>query len=586
MESIGPNPGRTRRPTRPASARMTPPDESRRDPPARPASRRAPPRRPGGCRALAGRRTCPGLGGAPAARLGPRERPDSRLAAVVAAEPGPRRAGLPRRGLSRATGSRSGTTPGTGGTTCPTTASSSRRWPRWSARACVGAVSVLVSSLLFERLAEIRFAERARPAALLFALGAAGDLYIGRLTFALGVTFGLAAVLAAARRRPGPTAVLSVGCAAASPVAALFLVLLAAADLLANRAARRAALLGLPALGLAVGLAVLFPEGGHQTFYGPSVIAAFGVPLLMLGLLPARERLLRCGIGLYVLAVLASYAFSTPMGSNVVRLGVLLAAPILVGTVGAEDMRLALARLSGLLGRIGRRGSSAVVARRPAADRPGAGAPGPGARGDRDDRLAGQRPTGPVPPGRRGPVARRLVLPAGERLPQRPGRGRADADRGAVHALALGRRRARPAVRPGAWLGAPARHASYDALFYAPRLTPAAYEAWLENTGVRFVALSDAALDDSSRQEAALIRAGQPFLSRGLRERALAGLRRPAPDAPRGRPRAPRLDRPRRLHAGRESPGDVRRPGPLHALLDGGRRARVARCRRPTGGRG
>ena len=51
----------------------------------------------------------------------------------------------------------------------------------------VGAISVLVSALIFERLAEIRFGTRARPAALVFAVGAAGDLYIGRLTFALGV---------------------------------------------------------------------------------------------------------------------------------------------------------------------------------------------------------------------------------------------------------------------------------------------------------------------------------------------------------------------------------------------------------------
>jgi hypothetical protein len=52
----------------------------------------------------------------------------------------------------------------------------------------------------------------------------------------------------------------------------------------------------------------------------------------------------------------------------------------------------------------------------------------------------------------------------------------------------------------------------YDELFYAQHLTASAYHAWLLETGVRYVALSDAPMDFSSRQEAALIRGGLPFL--------------------------------------------------------------------------
>jgi hypothetical protein len=52
----------------------------------------------------------------------------------------------------------------------------------------------------------------------------------------------------------------------------------------------------------------------------------------------------------------------------------------------------------------------------------------------------------------------------------------------------------------------------YDALFYGPQLTARAYRTWLLQTGARFVALSDAPLDFSSRQEAALIRSGLPYL--------------------------------------------------------------------------
>jgi hypothetical protein len=380
----------------------------------------------------------------------------------------------------------------------------------------LGATAVFVSALLFERLAEIRFGTRARPAALVFALGAVGDLYIGRLTFALGVTFGLAAVLAAARGRRWPAAaVLSIGCAAASPVAALFLVMLALADLVANRRPRRAAVLGLPALGLALTTSLLFPEGGTQTFSGPSVVAAFGVPLLMLWLLPARERLLRCGVALYVLAVLASYALATPMGSNVVRLGVLLAAPILVGAVGAEDMRAALGRLvaaAGVLGRLRPRAAAVAAA-------------GTGQRliGHAPARLAlAAVAVGMIAWQVNGPVAQSLEGVGDPSLQTSyyvsvsaflaaqargaPMRIEVPFTRSHWDAVVLGRSFA---LARG-WERQ--LDTKYDALFYRPLLTPAAYRAWLEDTGVRFVALPDAPLDDSSRQEAGLIRAGQPFL--------------------------------------------------------------------------
>jgi hypothetical protein len=244
------------------------------------------------------------------------------------------------------------------------------------------------------------------------------------------------------------------------------------------------------------------------------VIAAFGVPLLMLWVLPARERLLRCGVALYLGAVLASYAVATPMGSNVVRLGVLLAPPILVGAVGAEDMRIALGRLAAVRGRVrgwGRRPKMAAA--------------------DPDHRRIGRAPArlalvfvalvliawqvnGPLAQSLEGvgdpslqssyyaPVTAFLAgQAAGD-----PMRIEVPFTQSHWDAVVLGRtfELARGWERQ--------LDTKYDALFYAPRLTPAAYQAWLEDTGVRFVALPDAALDDSSRQEAALIRAGQPYL--------------------------------------------------------------------------
>jgi hypothetical protein len=51
-----------------------------------------------------------------------------------------------------------------------------------------------------------------------------------------------------------------------------------------------------------------------------------------------------------------------------------------------------------------------------------------------------------------------------------------------------------------------------NALFYDGELTPARYDAWLHRLAVRYVAVPDAELDYSAKQEVALIDRGQPFL--------------------------------------------------------------------------
>ena len=60
----------------------------------------------------------------------------------------------------------------------------------------VGALSVLASVACFQALAVAQYGRSARWAAVLFALAAVGDVWIGRLAFALGVSFALGAVLA------------------------------------------------------------------------------------------------------------------------------------------------------------------------------------------------------------------------------------------------------------------------------------------------------------------------------------------------------------------------------------------------------
>ena len=369
-----------------------------------------------------------------------------------------------------------------------------------------GVAAVTCSTLIFRKLVAEHFGSRTAVATALFALSATGDLFIGRIAFALGVTFGLASVLSIVRGHRVFSAVFSFACAGASPVAAAFLLLAAAADLTTNRRPARAAVLAVPALAVTLVLAVLFPEGGYEPFALSSLLAAAGASLALILVLPARERLLRRGAQLYLLALLLSYVVSSPMGSNAVRFGVLFAPAILVGCVEVSDIQRAFARLSrwwqlarrhdpARASRIGRAGavwlmallSSALVLWQVA---------GPleqsiGASLNPASQYSFYVPAIRYLEGHGGGAPMRIEVPftsshwdatiLGERF---------DLARGWERQL----------------------DTRYDDLFYSGRLTASAYHAWLLETGVRYVALSNAPMDFSSRQEAALIRGGLPFL--------------------------------------------------------------------------
>jgi hypothetical protein len=220
----------------------------------------------------------------------------------------------------------------------------------------VAALSVLASAALFERLVLGLYGPRARWGAAWFAVAAAGDIWLGRLTFALGVSCALAAVLALVRGRPRWAALAAALCAAASPVAAVLLGLAALTDALARRSSRALLALALPAAVVAVPLALLFEEGGFEPFPIRPFAATIAVTLLFLWALPSGERVLRVGGVLYLLACGFALAVHTPMGSNIERYAVLLAGPLLLcARIGGPSGALPPATwdrgLPGLLGR-------------------------------------------------------------------------------------------------------------------------------------------------------------------------------------------------------------------------------------------
>jgi MFS family permease len=348
----------------------------------------------------------------------------------------------------------------------------------------VGALSVLLSVFCFERLTRAAYGERsARWAAAAFAIATVSDVWIGRLAFALGVSLALAAALVYSRLRPdagwraAPAVALAVLCAAASPVAGLFLALAALSDALWRRSPRALLVLAAPAVIVVLALRLLFPEGGTEPFPILSFAATAAVVLAFLWGLPREQSLLRLGAALYLLASLAFLALDTPMGSNIERYGVLLAGPLLAGAVLSGRGRVTLGAILALAAWAVWTGWGPV--RETAA-------------------VAGDPSTGSA---YYAPVVRLL-----DEHPNAPVRIEVPLTRSHWETAELA---PRISLARGWEKQLDTR---FDAPLLDPGLTAAGYERWLRTQAVSYVALPDAKLDPSSAREGELIAAGLPYL--------------------------------------------------------------------------
>ena len=190
--------------------------------------------------------------------------------------------------------------------------------------ALAGLIAAVAGAVLLARLLR----DTAHPAAGAYtgAVFSVADVVSGRTTFALGAAVALGALLLLPRRVPA--ALLAVLTGLFSPVAAAFLGL-AAAVLVLRR------LPGGWTVGLATALPVaalgfLFPSGGLQPYEVNSAPYAV-VAGLVLALL-THSPTLRLGGLLYALAAAFLLLSPDPFGSNILRLGLLLAAPLVLAT--------------------------------------------------------------------------------------------------------------------------------------------------------------------------------------------------------------------------------------------------------------
>lgn len=164
-----------------------------------------------------------------------------------------------------------------------------------------------------------------------------GNAVSGRVTFALGMTVALAAVCAIVARpggvhrlvRGGLVAALAATATACSPVAGLFLGVVAAALWLRGRRPAAYAV-GVPAVLVVASTALLFPFSGQQPMGWRSVLLPVAMAVAVALLAPRSWGELRTGAGVYLVMVVLVWLMPTPIGTNVTRLGLLFGGVTLV----------------------------------------------------------------------------------------------------------------------------------------------------------------------------------------------------------------------------------------------------------------
>lgn len=346
----------------------------------------------------------------------------------------------------------------------------------------VGAVSVVASAYLFDRIVRDHWGERARWATLWFGAGAATMLANGNITYSLGVAFGLASLRALQRGRTGLALAAAAGCALSSPVAAVFLGGVAAVALAVRaRSINRAALgVALVAIVPVLLLNLVFPEQSEQPFSFGSFIS---VPIWCVGALyltrdMPQERRFHATVLAYLAAVTFVWLVPNPLGDNAIRLVSLFGGPVLLAILLSRRVRIPLLVVVIVL--LSGTWWQAIAAVRELVQ----------SAGDDSTRAEYYEPleqwlrdNG----GHRARIEVPTTLNSWESAYLAPD-----------FQLARG------------WLRQLDRTRS--SLFYEGNLTRERYRSWLARNGVRYVALADAPIHEFAAEERRLILRGPPYL--------------------------------------------------------------------------
>lgn len=361
----------------------------------------------------------------------------------------------------------------------------------------------LTAGLLALLLERNRHVTRPMVPALVGAVALTGNAVSGRVTFGLGMLFGVATLLVVfawevdprrhpwlARLRVVVIVLLTALTTSASAVAGMFLGLVAAALWLTGRH-RLAYAVGLPPTAVVAVSAWLFPLSGVQPMAWNSAILPTVAALTAMLLFPRDWRLLRVLGWVYLLAVQLSWLVPSPVGTNIGRLGLIFTAIGLAVVISerAWPTSVAARRLGRRL-TVGLIGASMITLT------------------SWQVATAARDAISTAPPAS-------MSLDLDPLVDQLQARGAA---LGRVEVVPTASHREAAALAPYVNLARGWNRqadAARNRIFYRDRpLTSEAYQRWLRNWAVRFVVTSTAAPDAAAVEESALVTAGLPYLDR------------------------------------------------------------------------
>ncbi|MFE4057609.1 MFS transporter [Streptomyces sp. NPDC059096] len=311
----------------------------------------------------------------------------------------------------------------------------------------------------------------------------------GRVTFGLGMMFALGAVAAVfcwphrwRRKRwlkgvaAAPLAALAT---AASPVAGLFLGVVAAA-LFLNKRRPGAYALGLAPAAVVALSAWLFPFSGTQPMSVGTASLPFLFSVLTFVLVPGEWRTVRVATAVYGSGVLLTYVIDSQIGSNVSRFAMIVGGVVLLAALPYTAPRTRrwyalVVAFAGLNFWIGFKGVDDIVRTAPTAS-----------------------------------WARELA-PLVNQLQRR------GAETGRVEVVPASSHRESSALTPYVNLARGwNRQADMERnpLFYDDTLTATTYRDWLDRWAVHYVVLPEGRSDDGAAAEAELVQKGLPYLER------------------------------------------------------------------------
>ena len=399
----------------------------------------------------------------------------------------------------------------------------------------LGVASGVGSAFLFQRLVHRAFGSSAWVGSVWFAASTATNLVVGRVTFALGIVFLLGALLALQHHRLVLAVPCALLCGLASPVAGVFLVVITGGWGLARRPERTAAwLTGAIGITPVLVIAALFPSPGSQPYEWWALGCDLALCALFWMTVPEKYSALRYGAAVYAVVLIATKIVASPLGGNVSRLNQYAAGPLLACALWEYRRKLVIVLAVPLI----------FWQWFPAFDTMAF------ARTDPSTHRAYYQPLVQYLTAQ-GQMFGRVEIPDTYRhweaayvAPQ--------------FSLARGWERQ--------------LDYAYDADFYNNTLVPSAYENWLAQNGVEYVALPDAATRLFVVRRSATDQERIAIPPTRVAQRGLAGLSLPRIPRPRRWPRTPHLAQHVELQPPGQRTGSRDRAYPRLVSLGGARR--------------